>query len=132
MSDLRVIDFSKTYMHSKDTDGFSISSVSLEIREGESFAILGPSGCGKTTLLKCIAGLLQPDKGNIRIGEENIWSLPAEKRGFGMVFQQPLLFPHMTVIENVAFGLKMQGWGKKERKDRCFSGGLGSCRTLRL
>jgi ABC-type Fe3+/spermidine/putrescine transport system ATPase subunit len=115
MSDLRVLDFSKTYKHSKGNDRFSIRSISLEIREGESFAILGPSGCGKTTLLKCIAGLLQPDKGNIRIGEENILPLPAEKRGFGMVLQESLLFPHMTVIENVAFGLKMQGWGKKER-----------------
>jgi putative spermidine/putrescine transport system ATP-binding protein len=115
MSDLRVLGLSNTYKHSKDNGGFSIRSVSLEIREGESFAVLGPSGCGKTTLLKCMAGLLPPDEGMIWIGEENITPLPAEKRGFGMVFQQPLLFPHMTVIENVAFGLKMQGKGKKER-----------------
>jgi ABC-type Fe3+/spermidine/putrescine transport system ATPase subunit len=115
MPDLHIKELMKTYKRTKNEDGFSIRPVSLQIREGESFAILGPSGCGKTTLLKCIAGLLHPDEGMIRLGQENLTSLPAEKRGFGMVFQQPLLFPHMTVIENVAFGLKMQGWGKKER-----------------
>lgn len=116
MADLRVSALSKTYNGAKDHDGFSIRLLNLDIREGESFAILGPSGCGKTTLLKCIAGLLPPDEGSIWIGEENISLLPAERRGFGMVFQQPLLFPHMNVIDNVAFGLKMQGKGKKERQ----------------
>lgn len=115
MPDLHIKELTKTYKRIKNDNGFSIQPVSLHIREGESFAILGPSGCGKTTLLKCIAGLLHPDKGMIGFGEENLLSLPAEKRGFGMVFQQPLLFPHMTVIENVAFGLKMQGWEKKDR-----------------
>lgn len=116
MSDLHVKYLSKTYNHSKDNVGFSIQSISLQIQEGESFAILGPSGCGKTTLLKCIAGLLQPDEGMICLGNNNIGIVPAEKREFGMVFQHPLLFPHMTVIDNVAFGLKMQGWSKKERE----------------
>jgi putative spermidine/putrescine transport system ATP-binding protein len=116
MSDLRVINLSKTYNHSIDNVGFSIQAISLEIHEGESFAILGPSGCGKTTLLKCIAGLLHPDEGEVSLGDNNMEVIPAEKRGFGMVFQHPLLFPHMTVIDNVAFGLKMQEWGKKERR----------------
>jgi len=116
MNILRVSGLTKTYKETKGNDSFSIRLGNLEIQEGESFAILGPSGCGKTTLLKCIAGLLPPDEGLIWIGDENITSLPPEKREFGMVFQQPLLFPHMTVIENVGFGMKMQRVGKKERR----------------
>jgi ABC-type Fe3+/spermidine/putrescine transport system ATPase subunit len=115
VSDLFISRLTKTYKQSKESGGFTIHSFSLNIRQGECFAILGPSGCGKTTLLKLIAGLLPPDEGTITLGEKVITSIPAEQRGFGMVFQQPLLFPHMTVIENVAFGLKMQGLGKKAR-----------------
>ncbi|MFD2673277.1 ABC transporter ATP-binding protein [Marinicrinis sediminis] len=116
MADLMLDGLKKQYQQGKRESGFSIGPVHFHITKGESFAILGPSGCGKTTLLKCIAGLLQTDEGVIRLGDETITDLPAEKRGFGMVFQQPLLFPHMPVIDNIAFGLKMQGWSKKNRK----------------
>lgn len=118
MPDLHVMNIEKIYPGKNKkvaAPAFSLQSVNLSVQEGEFFALLGPSGCGKTTLLKLVAGLLTPDQGEIRLGLESITSLPAEQRGFGMVFQQPLLFPHMTVEENVAFGLKMQGVGKKER-----------------
>lgn len=118
MSELQLSGLSKTYPHVKESGRFSIQAVNLNINKGEFFAFLGPSGCGKTTLLKLVAGLIHPDEGMVLAGGMDITSFPAERRGFGMVFQQPLLFPHMTVVDNVAFGLKMQGAGKKERRMR--------------
>lgn len=81
---------------------------SLAAEDGELLALLGASGCGKTTVLKTIAGLLEAETGEIMLRQENITNLPAEKRGTAMVFQKPLLFPYLTVAENVAFGLKMR------------------------
>lgn len=112
MEDLQIIGIEKHY---EGDARFSLKPVHLTVRAGEFFSLLGPSGCGKTTLLKLVAGLLQPDSGEVSLGEKTMTFLPPERRGFGMVFQQALLFPHMTVEENVAFGLKMQGIGKKER-----------------
>jgi ABC-type Fe3+/spermidine/putrescine transport system ATPase subunit len=80
----------------------------LDVAGGELVALLGPSGCGKTTILKIIAGLLQPVSGEVRFNGESVLRVPAEKRGAVMVFQKPLLFPYLTVAENVAFGLKMR------------------------
>jgi ABC-type Fe3+/spermidine/putrescine transport system ATPase subunit len=80
----------------------------LDVAGGELVALLGPSGCGKTTVLKIIAGLLQPVSGEVRFNGESVLRVPAEKRGAVMVFQKPLLFPYLTVAENVAFGLKMR------------------------
>jgi putative spermidine/putrescine transport system ATP-binding protein len=94
---------------------FSLQINSLEVQEGEFFALLGPSGCGKTTLLKLIAGLIAPDQGEVFFKKQNVTKVSAEKRGFGMVFQTPLLFPHMTIEENVAFGLKMKKIPKQNR-----------------
>ncbi|MGH9452493.1 MAG: ABC transporter ATP-binding protein [Terriglobia bacterium] len=85
-----------------------LRNVCLEIEAGELVAVLGPSGCGKTTLLKVIAGLLHPSKGDIQLGDQSVTLVPAEKRGAVAVFQKPLLFPHLTVAENVGFGLKMR------------------------
>ncbi|MCM3611165.1 ABC transporter ATP-binding protein [Planococcus sp. MERTA32b] len=96
-------------------DSFALEPIDLAIREGEFFSLLGPSGCGKTTLLKLIAGLLEGDAGKIRFGDKDLTHVPPEARRFSMVFQQSLLFPHMTIGENTAFGLKMQKVGKKER-----------------
>jgi ABC-type Fe3+/spermidine/putrescine transport system ATPase subunit len=84
----------------------AVSEISLEIRSGEFFSILGPSGCGKTTLLRMIAGFEQVSSGTISLDGRNITSLPAQARGIGMVFQNYALFPHMTVFNNVAFGLE--------------------------
>lgn len=118
MQILQLIDLEKSYSKAKNessSPSFTLKSINLTIEDGEFFALLGPSGCGKTTLLKLVAGLIEPDKGNIILGMTTLNHLPAEKRGFGMVFQQPLLFPHMSVEDNVAFGLKMQGIGKVDR-----------------
>src|SRR6516225_1113396 len=83
-----------------------VSDVSLTIREGEFVSLLGPSGCGKTTILRMVAGLIEPDQGRIVIGEEDVTALPPNRRGLGLVFQSYALFPHLTVFENVAFGLR--------------------------
>ncbi|WP_203339938.1 ABC transporter ATP-binding protein [Planococcus beijingensis] len=117
MSDLRIINLEKKYGQTpeKNNPAFSLTPVELTINEGEFFSLLGPSGCGKTTLLKLVAGLVQPDAGEIWIGDANVTAVPPEARRFAMVFQQSLLFPHMTVEANVAFGLKMQKIGKKQR-----------------
>jgi ABC-type Fe3+/spermidine/putrescine transport system ATPase subunit len=84
----------------------AVRELALEIREGEFFSILGPSGCGKTTTLRMVAGFEFPDAGRILFDDENVTSLPPEKRHTGMVFQNYALFPHLTVFENVAFGLR--------------------------
>jgi putative spermidine/putrescine transport system ATP-binding protein len=86
-----------------------LSGLDLEIQQGEFLALLGPSGCGKTTALNCIAGLLPLTAGRVWLGERRIDLLPPEQRGFGMVFQNYALFPHLTVGENVDFGLRMHG-----------------------
>jgi ABC-type Fe3+/spermidine/putrescine transport system ATPase subunit len=92
----------------------AVKRVSVEIREGSLTAILGPSGCGKTTLLRCIAGLLMPDEGQIFIGEKDVTRLEPFKRNLGMVFQRPSMFPHMTAYENIAWGLKLRNWPKND------------------
>ena len=84
----------------------AVDNVSLDIRSGEFFSILGPSGCGKTTLLRMIAGFESPGKGAILLDGKDITRTPAQFRGIGMVFQNYALFPHMTVFQNVAFGLQ--------------------------
>jgi putative spermidine/putrescine transport system ATP-binding protein len=96
----------------------AVDGVSAEIRAGEFFALLGPSGCGKTTTLRLIAGFELADAGRILVGGEDITSLPPHKRGMSMVFQNYALFPHRTVFENVAFGLKMRQVGREETARR--------------
>src|SRR5207245_11106169 len=87
----------------------ALGRLSVTIRRGEFIALLGPSGCGKSTALNCIAGLLSLSAGSIRLDDQRIDTLPPEKRGFGMVFQNYALFPHMSVRQNVGFGLRMRG-----------------------
>ena len=87
----------------------ALSELTLTIRRGEFIALLGPSGCGKSTALNCIAGLLPLSGGTIRLDETRIDTLPPERRGFGMVFQNYALFPHMSVAKNIGFGLRMRG-----------------------
>lgn len=82
--------------------------IRLELKQGEFVTLLGPSGCGKSTLLRCLAGLTAADQGRIRVNGQDITTLAPQQRGIGMVFQNYALFPNMTVVENIAFGLKMQ------------------------
>src|SRR5712671_1143256 len=84
----------------------AVAEVSIAVEGGEFFGLLGPSGCGKTTTLRIVAGLESPDTGSVEFKGRDITTLPPEKRGFGMVFQNYALFPHLNVFENVAFGLR--------------------------
>ena len=91
---------------------------SFSIGEGELFTLLGPSGCGKTTLLRLIAGFYTPDEGEIRFDGERVNEVPPHERGIGMVFQNYALWPHMTVFDNVAYGLRLRSIGRAEIGER--------------
>jgi putative spermidine/putrescine transport system ATP-binding protein len=96
----------------------ALETLDLTIAGGEFVALLGPSGCGKSTALNCIAGLLPLSDGGIWLDDRRIDTLPPEQRGFGMVFQNYALFPHMSVRANIGFGLKMRGVGRPEMRRR--------------
>ncbi|MFT3690896.1 ABC transporter ATP-binding protein [Paenirhodobacter sp.] len=96
----------------------AVDNVTLTVGAGELLALLGPSGCGKTTCLRMIAGLVDPTSGEIVIGGKPITKTPVHRRNMGMLFQNYALFPHMTVAENVAFGLEMRGFSRSEREDK--------------
>ena len=95
-----------------------LDAVSLSIGAGEVVALLGPSGAGKSTLLRVIAGILVPDSGRVLVHGVDVTGLPAHRRGVGMVFQDNQLFPHLSVLDNVAFGPKMAGARRSERTER--------------
>lgn len=99
-------------------DFVAVKGVNLEIKSGEFFTLLGPSGCGKTTLLRMIAGFNSVEGGQIRFGDLVINDLPPHKRGIGMVFQNYAIFPHLTVEENVAYGLRAQKLPNDQIKQR--------------
>jgi putative spermidine/putrescine transport system ATP-binding protein len=96
----------------------AVDRLSLEVEKGEFVALLGPSGCGKTTTLQMIAGFVEPSGGAIRLEGRDLLAVKPARRGLGIVFQSYALFPHMTVAENVAFGLEMQGVAATERARR--------------
>ena len=96
----------------------AVDGLTLAVEKGEFVSLLGPSGCGKTTTLQMIAGFVEPSGGAIRLEGRDLLAVKPAKRGLGIVFQSYALFPHMSVAENVAFGLEMQGIGRGERAKR--------------
>ena len=96
----------------------ALDDVSLEVRDREFVVLLGPSGCGKTTLLRVVAGLEWPDRGRVLIGGQDVTERPPRQRGIAMVFQNYAVFPHLTVFENVAFGLRMRKMSGPEIRKR--------------
>ena len=116
MSDI----FLKNISHSYDKKENSVlKNVNLTIKKGEFFTLLGPSGCGKTTLLRILAGFIQPTEGQVCIGEQDITVLQPEKRNMGIVFQNYALFPNMTVRDNIAYGVKIRKYPKQKIKEKC-------------
>ncbi|NUT55778.1 MAG: ATP-binding cassette domain-containing protein, partial [Thermoleophilia bacterium] len=96
----------------------AVDGLDLDVRQGEFLSLLGPSGCGKTTTLRLIAGFERPDEGEIRIEGADVARLPAYRRPVNTVFQSYALFPHLSVLDNVAYGLKQRGLGRRERRAR--------------
>lgn len=99
-------------------DLVAANDIKLEIEKGEFFTLLGPSGCGKTTLLRCIAGFLDPQQGQIYFGDRRVDRIPTHKRGVGMVFQNYAVFPHLSVQDNVKYGLKARNVAAREQEER--------------
>ena len=110
MSHLEIHDLTVSYEKNKPT----LERFNLGVEQGELVSLLGPSGCGKTTTLRSVAGFIQPDAGRIIIDGRDYTRLPPNRRDIGLVFQSYALFPHLTVFQNVAFGLRMRGIRKKE------------------
>ena len=116
-SNLRYKDVKKTFV-AKGKNVEALKSISFDIKPGELFCLLGPSGCGKTTLLRCTAGLEIPTSGSIFYGDKDIAKIPPFKRNIGMVFQSFALYPHMSVFENVAYGLRIRKVPEPEIKEK--------------
>lgn len=110
MPDVKVVDINKTFGDGKIV---AVDNVSLEVHDKEYLSLVGPSGCGKTTLLRLIAGLIQPDKGEIYIDNVSMKNVPPEDRGVGFVFQTYALFPHMNVWRNVTYGPHIKAQDEK-------------------
>jgi thiamine transport system ATP-binding protein len=117
---LDVRDVTVTFAAPSDQDPGNrvLDGVSLSVEAGDVVALLGPSGSGKSTLLRVIAGIIVPDSGRVVVHGVDVTDQPTHRRGVGMVFQDNQLFPHMSVIDNVAFGPKMAGASRSERSER--------------
>ncbi|MCG5219087.1 ABC transporter ATP-binding protein [Streptosporangium sp. KLBMP 9127] len=113
MTSLHIQDVSRSF-----GDVTALAGVSLEIRQGEFFALLGPSGCGKTTLLRILAGFESPDGGRVTLDGADLLALPPHRRPVNLMFQSYALFPHMTVAKNVAYGLERERLGRAEVRRR--------------
>jgi iron(III) transport system ATP-binding protein len=106
---VKVEGVTKRYLHRVKGEIYAARDVVLDVRPGEFLTLLGPSGCGKTTVLRIIAGFEKPDAGRIRFDGEDVTELPANQRNIGFVFQNYALFPHLSIFENVAYGLRVRG-----------------------
>src|SRR5215831_252605 len=115
---VRVEGLSKRFHHRVKGDLWAVREVSLSVGQGEFLTLLGPSGCGKTTTLRMIAGFESPDAGRVWIGDRDVTALMANRRDIGFVFQNYALFPHLTVFDNVAYGLRIRGVERAEAARR--------------
>jgi iron(III) transport system ATP-binding protein len=115
MTQILLSDVNKTYAASA---GHAVRDVNIDIASGEFFTLLGPSGCGKTTTLRMVAGFIRPTSGTIRFDDDDVTHRSVHRRGTGMVFQNYALFPHLTVAENVGYGLKVRKIGGQESARR--------------
>jgi ABC-type Fe3+/spermidine/putrescine transport system ATPase subunit len=109
---IRLDHLSRTFLHRVKGEVSAVDDVSLQVEPGEFLTLLGPSGCGKTTTLRMIAGFERPDRGRVHIGADDVTDLMANQRNIGFVFQNYALFPHLSVYENVAYGLRVKGMEK--------------------
>src|SRR4029453_13595229 len=115
---VRVEGLSKRFRHRVKGDVWAVRGVSLSVQPGEFLTLLGPSGCGKTTTLRMIAGFESPDEGRVWIGDRDVTALMANRRDIGFVFQSYALFPHLTVFDNVTYGLRIRGVERGEAARR--------------
>ncbi len=113
MADVQIQGLTKTYGAFR-----AVSDMTLDVREGEFLIFLGPSGCGKTTTLRMLAGFIEPDTGSMHLGSREITHEPPHRRNIGLVFQNYALFPHLSIFENVAFGLRRRKVAEPELKSR--------------
>jgi len=113
VSNLRIVNLTKRF-----SEVLAVDNISLEVADGEFVTLLGPSGCGKTTTLRTIAGFCYPDEGEIFFGDKIMNNVPPNKRNTAMCFQSYALFPHMSVWDNISFGLKMQKISRPEQKKK--------------
>lgn len=113
MSRVRLVNISKTFGHT-----IAVHDVNMDIAEGEFVTLLGPSGCGKTTTLRMIAGLIEPTTGDVYFDDQRVTHVPPNRRNIGFVFQTHSLFPHLTVADNIGFGLSVKGMDKRKIQAR--------------
>ncbi|PCR92154.1 ABC transporter ATP-binding protein [Natrinema ejinorense] len=117
MPDIEIQNLTKVYEESGDRI-VAVDDVDLTIEDGEFVTLVGPSGCGKTTTLRCVAGLNKPTSGTIRFGDRDVTDKPVQERNIALLFQDIALYPHMSVQENMAYGLKITGFSREERMAR--------------
>ncbi|SEQ90382.1 ABC transporter ATP-binding protein [Natrinema salaciae] len=117
MPDIEIQNLTKVYEESGN-EIVAVDDVDLTIRDGEFVTLVGPSGCGKTTTLRCVAGLNKPTSGTVRFGDRDVTDKPVQERNIALLFQDIALYPHMSVKENIAYGLKIAGFSRDERMAR--------------
>ncbi|WP_226482506.1 ABC transporter ATP-binding protein [Natrinema amylolyticum] len=114
MPDIKIRDLTKVYEESGNRI-VAVDDIDLTIEDGEFVTLVGPSGCGKTTTLRCVAGLNKPTSGTITFGDRDVTDKPVQERNIALLFQDIALYPHMSVQENMAYGLKIAGFSREER-----------------